>query len=121
MTDQKLPNSMIERQLTRIQEHLFSNYSHDNDSYQGTLKKEVHEIIFNNLLLNEAMDEEAFVEILSKIVKELVIWVEETLEGINGDLLRRFMADFVHQFVQQNLTIAPTEDPSISKNDFSYM
>ena len=116
----KLPESMVERQLTKIQEHLFTTYSHDDDSYQGTLKPEVHDIIFNNLRFNEAMDEEAFIGILAKIVKELVDWVETTLEGINEQLLRRFMADFVHQFVQQNLTLSPTSAP-IPQDDFSYM
>jgi len=75
---EKLPESMVERQLTKIQEHLFTTYSHDDDSYQGTLKPEVHDIIFNNLTFNEAMDEEAFIGILAKIVKELVDWVETT-------------------------------------------
>ena len=116
----KLPESMVERQLAKIQEHLFTNYTQDEESYQGTLKPEVSEIIFGNLKFNEALDEEAFLEILAKIIKELVEWVQETLDGINDQLLRRFMADFLHQFVQQNLSIAPTSAP-VSSHDFSYM
>lgn len=116
----KLPESMVERQLAKIQEHLFTNYTQDEESYQGTLKPEVSEIIFGNLKFNEALDEEAFLQILAKIIKELVDWVQETLDGINEQLLRRFMADFLHQFVQQNLSIAPTSAP-VSSHDFSYM
>lgn len=116
----KLPESMVERQLAKIQEHLFTNYTQDEESYQGTLKPEVSEIIFGNLKFNEALDEEAFLEILAKIIKELVEWVQQTLDGINEQLLRRFMADFLHQFVQQNLSIAPTSAP-VSSHDFSYM
>ncbi|MHA1290719.1 MAG: hypothetical protein ACTSPB_25320 [Candidatus Thorarchaeota archaeon] len=116
----KLPDSMVERQLAKIQEHLFTNYTQDEESYQGTLKPEVRDIIFGNLKFNEALDEEAFLQILAKIIKELVDWVQETLDGINEQLLRRFMADFLHQFVQQNLSIAPTSAP-VSPHDFSYM
>lgn len=116
----KLPESMVERQLAKIQEHLFTNYTQDEESYQGTLKPEVRDIIFGNLKFNEALDEEAFLQILAKIIKELVEWVQETLDGINEQLLRRFMADFLHQFVQQNLSIAPTSAP-VSSHDFSYM
>lgn len=115
-----LPESMIERQLNRIQEHLFSDYTNDEDSYQGTLKPEVQKIIFDNLKFNEPLDDEAFMDILATIVKELVEWVESTLQGINENLLKRFMLDFVHQFVSNNLTLAPVDTP-ISKHDYSYM
>lgn len=115
-----LPESMIERQLNRIQEHLFSDYTNDEESYQGTLKPEVQKIIFDNLKFNEPLDDEAFMEILATIVKQLVEWVESTLEGINENLLKRFMLDFVHQFVSNNLTLAPVDTP-ISKHDYSYM
>jgi len=115
-----LPESMVERQLNRIQEHLFSDYTTDDDSYQGTLKPEVQKIIFDNLKFNEPLDDEAFLVILASIVKELVEWVESTLEGINEKLLRRFMLDFVHQFVSNNLTLAPVDAP-ISNHDYSYM
>jgi|DEB0MinimDraft_3_1074331.scaffolds.fasta_scaffold00045_9 hypothetical protein len=121
MSDEvNLPESMIERQLNRIQEHLFSDYTTDNESYQGTLKPEVQKIIFDNLKFNEPLDEEAFMVILSTIVKELVDWVESTLDGINEKLLRRFMLDFVHQFVSNNLTLAPVSTP-FSAHDFSYV
>jgi hypothetical protein len=115
-----LPESMIERQLNRIQEHLFSDYTNDEESYQGTLKPEVQKIIFDNLKFNEPLDDEAFMDILATIVKELVEWVESTLQGINENLLKRFMLDFVHQFVSNNLTLAPVDTP-ISKHDYSYM
>jgi len=115
-----LPESMIERQLNRIQEHLFSDYTNDEESYQGTLKPEVQKIIFDNLKFNEPLDDEAFMEILATIVKQLVEWVESTLQGINENLLKRFMLDFVHQFVSNNLTLAPVDTP-ISKHDYSYM
>lgn len=115
-----LPESMIERQLNRIQEHLFSDYTNDEESYQGTLKPEVQKIIFDNLKFNEPLDDEAFMDILATIVKQLVEWVESTLQGINENLLKRFMLDFVHQFVSNNLTLAPVDTP-ISKHDYSYM
>jgi hypothetical protein len=115
-----LPESMIERQLNRIQEHLFSDYTNDEESYQGTLKPEVQKIIFDNLKFNEPLDDEAFTDILATIVKQLVEWVESTLQGINENLLKRFMLDFVHQFVSNNLTLAPVDTP-ISKHDYSYM
>jgi hypothetical protein len=115
-----LPESMVERQLNRIQEHLFSDYTTDDESYQGTLKPEVQKIIFDNLKFNEPLDDEAFMVILATIVKELVAWVNSTLEGINENLLKRFMLDFVHQFVSNNLTLAPVDAP-LSKHDFSYV
>ena len=37
----KLPESMVERQLEKLQKHLFVAYKQTDDTYEGELKPEV--------------------------------------------------------------------------------
>tara|TARA_R100000005_G_scaffold95855_1_gene79160 strand:+ start:3389 stop:3745 length:357 start_codon:yes stop_codon:yes gene_type:complete len=108
----KLPESMVERQLEKLQKHLFVAYKQTDDTYEGELKPEVQKIIHDNLQMNVVMDEEALVKILHTIVKELAEWIKQELKEINEEILYRFCFDFTHQFFTKQLTIASADAPS---------
>ncbi len=106
-----LPESMVERQLQKLQKHLFVAYKQTEDTYEGELKPEVQKIIHDNLQMNVVTDEESLVKILHTIVKELADWIKKDLKEINEDVLYRFCFDFTHQFFTNQLTIASADAP----------
>lgn len=108
------PKSVVERQLTKLQKHFLEDYAENDDdekSYVGTVKPEVMDIVKNSTPLGEILDEETFSEIIGVIINELKKWVEDTLEGIDANILHIFLVDFVHQLIQTTFTILPSPPP----------
>ena len=108
------PKSVVERQLTKLQKHFLEDYTEneeDEGSYLGTVKSEVMEIVKNFTPVGEILDEEGFAHIIVAIIEELKSWVEETLEGIDANILHIFLVDFVQQLIQSTFTISPSPPP----------
>jgi hypothetical protein len=108
------PKSVVERQLTKLQKHFLQDYleqDDDENSYVGTVKPEVMEIVKNHTPLGEILDEDGFSLIIGAIITELKKWVEDTLEGIDANILHIFLIDFVHQLIQSTFTISPSPPP----------
>ena len=107
------PKSLVDRQFTKLQKHLLIDYKEEDsgDAFSGTIRPEVMEIVTKNTPIGEIMDEERFSQIIVSIVAQLHDWVTETLDGIDSDLLKLFLIDFVQQIIANRFTVSPSEAP----------
>jgi|TARA_E500000331_G_scaffold122272_1_gene119742 hypothetical protein len=106
------PKSMVERQFTKLQKHLLTDYKEEDDeAFSGTIRTEVMEIVQKNTPIGKILDEEGFALIVVKIIEDLHDWVMETLDGIDSDLLKLFLVDFVQQVIHNTFTVSPSDPP----------
>ena len=106
------PKSLVERQFTKLQKHLLMDYKEEDDeAFSGTIRPEVMEIVTKNTPIGEIMDEEGFSLIIVNIIDELHEWVMDSLDGIDSDLLKLFLVDFVQQIISSTFTVSPSEAP----------
>lgn len=106
------PKSLVERQFTKLQKHLLADYKEeDDDAFSGTIRPEVMEIVQKNTPIGEILDEKAFSLIIVNIIDDLHKWVMDTLDGIDSDLLKLFLIDFVQQVVNNTFTVSPSDPP----------
>ena len=57
------------------------------------------------------LDEKAFSLIIVKIIDDLHEWVMDTLDGIDSELLKLFLIDFVQQVINNTFTVSPSDPP----------
>ena len=107
------PKSLVERQFTKLQKHLLMAYKEEEDgeAFSGTIRPEVMEIVTKNTPIGEILDEEGFSLIIIAIVSELHEWVMDSLDGIEEDLLKLFLIDFVQQIIANTFTVSPSDPP----------
>ena len=107
------PKSVVERQLTKLQKHLLINYEEagEDGTYGGEVRSEVMEIVQKNTPVGEILDEETFSKVIMNIISELTEWINETLEGIDNQILQVFVVDFVQQVIQTTFTVSPSDPP----------
>ena len=87
----------------------------DDEAFSGTIRPEVMEIVQKNTPIGKILDEEGFALIVVKIIEDLHDWVMETLDGIDGDLLKLFLVDFVQQVIHNTFTVSPSLTDILSK------
>ena len=55
------PKSLVERQFTKLQKHLLTDYKEeDDDAISGTIRHEVMKIVQNNKPMGEILEDKAF-------------------------------------------------------------
>jgi len=83
----------------------------DDNAFSGTIRPEVMEIVQKNTPIGQILDEESFSLVIVKIIEDLHDWVMETLEGVDGELLKLFLIDFVQQVINNTFTVSPSDPP----------
>ena len=93
-----LTDTQIIRQITKLKRLIFDDYVEHNDgTYEGELKYSVLKIIDGLNDTQTELNEQEFIEIIRKGVKELIAYLGDHIDSINDDVIHFFAFDFITQ------------------------
>ncbi len=96
----KLTNQQVERQVKRLKEIIFDDYSENVDgSYEGTLNENVLKIIQKIILSEAEINELQFLQMITEGTKELVKYLLENIDSVDERVINFFAFDFMTQSI----------------------
>jgi hypothetical protein len=96
----KLTNQQVERQVKRLKEIIFDDYSENVDgSYEGTLNDNVLKIIQKIILSEAEINELQFLQMITEGTKELVKYLLENIDSVDERVINFFAFDFMTQSI----------------------
>ncbi len=96
----KLTNQQVERQVKRLKEIIFDDYSENSDgSYEGTLNENVLKIIQSIILSEAEINELQFLQMITEGTKQLVVYLMENIDSVDERVINFFAFDFMTQSI----------------------
>tara|TARA_B100000287_G_scaffold315933_1_gene299521 strand:- start:14643 stop:15020 length:378 start_codon:yes stop_codon:yes gene_type:complete len=96
----KLTNQQVERQVRRLKEIIFDDYSENSDgSYEGTLNENVLKIIQSIILSEAEINELQFLQMITEGTKQLVVYLMENIDSVDERVINFFAFDFMTQSI----------------------
>jgi hypothetical protein len=96
----KLTNQQVERQVKRLKEIIFDDYSENSDgSYEGTLNENVLKIIQTIILSEAEINELQFLQMITEGTKQLVVYLMENIDSVDERVVNFFAFDFMTQSI----------------------
>jgi len=104
--DTKFTPEQFKRQWDRCKEAVLVDLvNYEDGSYRGEIKPEFRDIIYEDLKLDERLDEEAFTDMLSKISLAMVRWILDETLGVSGEVATAFVSDFLSKIMQTMFSV----------------
>ena len=94
----KLTDVQINRQIAKMKKAVFGEYQEfDDGSYKGEVNEEILNILENNTPDKEQLSELEYLDVITKIASELVIWMNSKVKGVDTRLMALYCFDFISQ------------------------
>ena len=112
-----LSPAQLERQMHRIKELLFDNYSDRNDgSFEGHIKDEIIELIGEHIPLDTVLSDTQFNEKVVEAIQAIIKHILDNTKGVAEVLAIEFGTTFVTQTVGEIFILKQVERPPAEDN-----
>ena len=104
--DTKFTPDQFKRQWDRCKEAVLVDLiDYEDGSYRGEIKEEFRDLIYEDLKLDERLDEEAFTEMLGKISMAMIRWLLDETVGVSSEVASSFVSDFLSKIMQTMFSV----------------